>query len=943
MKPFQRISILLLSILLALLPLQSAAAAGNAAVLTPRSIVTQQGSVRGSISALGVRDQKWWDDAPSRYVRFLPAARYLGYRTYQLPGGVTRGSVTALRIEANYFGPAKGAQTWTWSLYDWSAKVWRNIGDNAGAPEWEWRVLIFSPSNPRRFISPSGQIRLRLASNNGVSEARLDYEAIHILYAPAAPPAPVSAEIPLPPSGFLYHGVYPGGVTGEEDDITLADVTAYETAAGKRAAWVYFSHNWYYGRAFPAATAAWIRDHGSVPYIRLMLRSNPEQGRADPVYSLSRILSGAFDNDFHAWCAEARNFGTRLIAEYGVEVNGEWFPWNGRWNGGGTTTGYGDPNQPDGPERFRDAYRRIIQICRGEGAENITWVFHVNDGDWPEVNWNRFENYYPGDDYIDWLAVSSYGAQTPLDDWWPIFRESMDAVYPRLTALSPAKPIIVAEFGVTNHNPLGNQSQWARAALTDLTSLRWPRIAAFSWWNERWQNDDNPAHDTNMRIQDNPALAAVFQELVGNNVYALGQIPLITYIPSTADIPNPERGFYEGVSLDETDLTWYPAETGNRLLYLNARLDNYRDRDLPPEYLAALNGFFDLARQAGVKTILRFMYNNGETYPNPAPDASLPQALRHIEQIGPVLEANKDVIVWLEAGFIGAWGEWHTSASGLDSPENKAAIRDTLYRYFPQDRFILFRYPGDFTRWYPQPLTDTQAFTQSGQARTGHHNDCFLASDDDWGTYYDYDGSLKIEEWKAYLAQMARFTPISGETCNLNPPRSNCPTALAELERMHWSALQEAYHPDVIQSWKDQGCYAEIRSRLGYRLSLLEASFPFQARPGESITLQIRLQNSGFASPLLPRPAYLVLHSSAYTARLPLSADPRRWEPGEHDLIESVALPSDLPPGEYTLALWLPDPAANLQNDPRYAIRFANENVWDAANGWNALGYIIVQ
>ena len=135
-------------------------------------------------------------------------------------------------------------------------------------------------------------------------------------------------------------------------------------------------------------------------------------------------------------------------------------------------------------------------------------------------------------------------------------------------------------------------------------------------------------------------------------------IPLqhITFTPSAADIPNPERGFYEGVELGETDLTWRPAETGNHLLYLNARLDDYRDRDLTDEYLAELEDFFIAARQAGLKTIVRFSYNDGETYPAPAPDASLEQVLRHIEQLAPVLEVNKDVIAWFEAGFIGAIG-----------------------------------------------------------------------------------------------------------------------------------------------------------------------------------------------------------------------------------------------------------------------------------------------
>jgi beta-mannanase len=255
-----------------------------------------------------------------------------------------------------------------------------------------------------------------------------------------------------------------------------------------------------------------------------MLRDSPEQDQANKVFTLKRILAGEFDADLRRWADAARDFGTPLLAEYGTEVNGEWFPWNGVWNGGGSTKGYGDPALPDGPERFRDAYRRIIGLVRGEGAANVLWVFHANNDDWPQESWNWLENYYPGDAYIDWLAVSVYGAQTPLDDYWDEFRPTMDAVYPRLTALAPSKPIILAEFGVTLNNPLGSQSDWANKALTDLIGLRWPRIMGFSWWNEFWQNDDNPKHDTTMRVQDNPALARVFQTLVGANPNVLGRL-----------------------------------------------------------------------------------------------------------------------------------------------------------------------------------------------------------------------------------------------------------------------------------------------------------------------------------------------------------------------------------------------------------------------------------
>ncbi len=37
-----------------------------------------------------------------------------------------------------------------------------------------------------------------------------------------------NASIPMPPSGQIYHAVYPGGPSGDEDDITASGVLSYE-------------------------------------------------------------------------------------------------------------------------------------------------------------------------------------------------------------------------------------------------------------------------------------------------------------------------------------------------------------------------------------------------------------------------------------------------------------------------------------------------------------------------------------------------------------------------------------------------------------------------------------------------------------------------------------------------------------------------------------------
>jgi hypothetical protein len=337
-----------------------------------------------------------------------------------------------------------------------------------------------------------------------------------------------AGEVLAPPAaGSLYHGVYPGGKTGEEDDITAASTDEYEAAVGHKVAWVYFSNNWYKSAKFPASTCQWIAARGSVPYIRLMLRSNIDPGTADPTFSLDRIIKGDFDPQLKAWARDAASFGKPVMAEYGPEVNGDWFPWNGSYNGAGTTTGFGDPKKADGPERFVAAYRHIIDVMRQEKAYNVSWVFHVDVYGFPDEPWNSMPAYYPGDDYIDWLAVSAYGAQDPADDGAQSFRDLVDAGYTGLAKVSPTKPIIVAEMGTDVRNTLTDPAVWSKAALTDMFAKRWPRLAGFCWWDERWANDGDPANDSDMRIQDSPAVTKIFRDVLGADASRLIERPVV--------------------------------------------------------------------------------------------------------------------------------------------------------------------------------------------------------------------------------------------------------------------------------------------------------------------------------------------------------------------------------------------------------------------------------
>ncbi len=444
---------------------------------------------------------------------------------------------------------------------------------------------------------------------------------------------------------------------------------------------------------------------------------------------------------------------------------------------------------------------------------------------------------------------------------------------------------------------------------------------------------------------------------------AQGQPALITitYTPNNAIIPNPERGFYH----QDTPL-WLGAERvpqpadslralrdkGITLLRWYFLLDEFRDLPLDEDTLAYIDAQFASARDAGLKVIPRFAYNFpvGGEYPFQEPDAPLERALAHIEQLTPLLQRNSDVIAFMELGFVGAWGEWHSSTNRLVDEEtginaSSTAIIEALLAALPAERMVAMRYPPYKQQLYgSSPLDETLAFSGRPQARMGAHNDCFLASYTDWGTYPEDEAAR--EALRSYLNADNRFVPQGGETCNAAEdaqPFIGCENALRDLALLRYSARNIDYNTDGLDIWREQGCFAEIAARLGYRFRLIEARLPATIKQGDILNLQLSLINEGFASPYNPRAVEIILRSATdgRTHRLTPQnhVDPRLWlpDPGAFDITLDVPLPPDLPPGLYEVLLNLPDPAPGLYGRAEYAIQLANESVWEAETGYNRL------
>ena len=130
----------------------------------------------------------------------------------------------------------------------------------------------------------------------------------------------------------------------------------------------------------------------------------------------------------------------------------------------------------------------------------------------------------------------------------------------------------------------------------------------------------------------------------------------ITYEISNSIFPNPERGFIhtmdvhaEGAPLNATTLSSMRAQNVSmilRVFYLEA----FKDKAISATELSLIQGDLDIIRSAGLKVILRFAYTDDMA----GTDAPLAVVEQHLDQLKSIFETNKDVIAFVQAGFIGA-------------------------------------------------------------------------------------------------------------------------------------------------------------------------------------------------------------------------------------------------------------------------------------------------
>lgn len=330
------------------------------------------------------------------------------------------------------------------------------------------------------------------------------------------PNAPV--EVVIPQKGAYTGAFMDFGDT--EDEVTLDAIDDFETMVGKHQAIIASSSYWG-EQSFPTANLNIIWRHGSLPLVFWSPWDQPyEQNKGPDRFGLKEIIAGKWDAYIDKWADAAHAFGQPMIVVFGNEMNGDWFPWSG-WYYGANKPVPGMPNEWQGPETYKAAYRHVVDRVRARGASNIKWMFHTNNYSYPLDTWNFAPAYYPGADYVDWLGMSVYGQQFK-DEPWAAIPPLVDWPYQEICRLDPNKPVMIAEWGTAEFPHSGNKGQWIKEGLDDFRT-RYPRIKAAVYWHERWQNQDQSY--SNLHINSSVESLNAYRAGVANP-YWLGNLIL---------------------------------------------------------------------------------------------------------------------------------------------------------------------------------------------------------------------------------------------------------------------------------------------------------------------------------------------------------------------------------------------------------------------------------
>ena len=139
------------------------------------------------------------------------------------------------------------------------------------------------------------------------------------------------------------------------------------------------------------------------------------------------------------------------------------------------------------------------------------WCPNVNGPSWQTNPTTSLVDYYPGNAYVDWMALDGYNSFGA--PWWQ-FSYIFSPSYAELVAINPTKPIMVAETASEFSPPDGNKAAWINNMETDIPA-KFPNIHALSWFNDNGYAA--PGYPPNLyRFDSDAGSQAAFQNLASD-------------------------------------------------------------------------------------------------------------------------------------------------------------------------------------------------------------------------------------------------------------------------------------------------------------------------------------------------------------------------------------------------------------------------------------------
>ncbi|MBL8063903.1 MAG: S-layer homology domain-containing protein [Anaerolineales bacterium] len=221
--------------------------------------------------------------------------------------------------------------------------------------------------------------------------------------------------------------------------------------------------------------AAW--GNGFVPFVNLMASESWEGAYYDAdCVTATSVAAGNCDDKIALWAGYFKDWaGTDKFAYLAPfpEMNGPWISYHS-----------------DG-DTYQKAFKRFVTVFENAGVPDsaVEWVFAPNGHHDPGYPYREFENYYPGDQYVDIVAFSAYnygGCPDPAYNW-DTFELAMEPYLIRMQNMAPSKPIFISQTGVLDvplnpADPNQTKSYWVQDTFSKLAD--YPGVRAVLYFNK---------------------------------------------------------------------------------------------------------------------------------------------------------------------------------------------------------------------------------------------------------------------------------------------------------------------------------------------------------------------------------------------------------------------------------------------------------------------------